>query len=143
MDGNGKWDFEEIQQYLRFPSADVTVIVRMGKLDQGHERIEFQHDEELNSEVKNAIGSLNLDTIQMEVSAAPERGGKLEETLKLQFRSADIDKNGYIDKEESPGWATCGACLKCSMRTTMKSCSSMRPWKACCLWPGSFRSRFV
>ena len=101
MDGNGKWDFEEIQQYLRFPSADVTVIVRLGKLDQGRERIEFQHDEELNSEVKNAIGSLNLDTIQMEVSATSQWGGKLEDRLKSQFQPADADNNGYIDKEES------------------------------------------
>ncbi len=75
--------------------------MRLGKLDKGRERIEFQHDEKLSSEVKNAIGSLNLGSIQMEFSATPERWETLEDFLKLQFRRADADNNGYIDKEES------------------------------------------
>ncbi len=101
MDGNGKWDFEEIQQYLRSPSADVTVIVRFGGFVEGRLRIEFQHDENLDSEVKNAIGSLNLGTVQMEISAEPKRWTKLDDVLKSQIRAADADNNGYIDKEES------------------------------------------
>ncbi len=102
MDGNGQWDFEEIQQYLRSPSPDVTITVRLGKLNEGRERIEFQHDEKLNSEVKNAIGSLNLGSVQMEISTASfDRSLSLEAYLKSQFRAADRDNNGYIDKEES------------------------------------------
>ena len=102
IDGNGKWDFEEIQQYLRAPTADVIVKVRLGaSVPEDKARIEFEHGEELKSEIKNAIGSLNLRSVQMEVSATGRAGRSNEEELKRQFRSIDRDNNGYIDKEEA------------------------------------------
>lgn len=111
IDGNGKWDFEELQQYLKAPTTDVVIQVRLGtQLKSDQSRIAFEHGKELNSDFKNGIGSLNLGNVQMEVSvnANPRIQGSskgstgiVEEQLKRQFQAIDRDNNGYIDKEES------------------------------------------
>jgi Ca2+-binding EF-hand superfamily protein len=100
VDGNGKWDFEEIRQFLRAPSADVTATVRFGKRAEGEPLLAFEHGEPLTSEVRSAIGSLNLGTVQMEFSAVREATEIPEEVLKRQFKSADADNNGYLDEPE-------------------------------------------
>ncbi len=101
IDANGKWDFEEIQQYLHSPKADVIVKVKMGTPSQPVQpAIEFEHGEELTSEVKNAIGSLNLNSVQMEMSTVPEIAN-VEDLIKGEVKSLDSDNNGYLDKEES------------------------------------------
>jgi Ca2+-binding EF-hand superfamily protein len=101
VDGNGKWDFEEIQQFLRAPSADVTVTICFGKRAGGAPFISFAHDESLASEVRNDIGSLNLGLVQMEVSANPHAERSDEDDLKQQFQAADADGNGYLDPQEA------------------------------------------
>lgn len=102
IDGNGKWDFEEIQQFLRSPTADVIVKVQFSTKDNRRKtRITFVHGKELKSDIKNAIGSLNLGSVQMEVSVSPIHGADFEEFFQSQFESIDRDGNGYIDREES------------------------------------------
>lgn len=100
LDANGKWDYEEIQQYLRSPKPDVVVKVHLGISRKPVESaIEFEHGEGLTSEVKNSIGSLNLNSVQMELSTRPEIAS-LEPILKSQLQSLDSDNNGYLDKDE-------------------------------------------
>lgn len=110
IDGNGKWDFEELQQYLKAPTADVVIKVRLESQSKSSEpRIGFEHGEELHSDFKNSIGSLNLGNVQMEVSLSEtgrRPGGKhdsrrLRGQLEQQFQAIDRDSNGYIDREES------------------------------------------
>jgi Ca2+-binding EF-hand superfamily protein len=104
IDGNGKWDFEEIQQYLRSPTADVIVRIQMGLPSKPRaSKIEFEHGEQLSSEVKNAIGSLNFpsNSVQMELSVNFSRIADLTTLLKGQFQSRDQDNNGYLDMEET------------------------------------------
>ena len=111
IDGNGKWDFEEIQQYLKSPTPNITIRIRLRRQESAYapgkspkpaeNTIEFQHGDELASSVKNGIGSLSLDAAQLEVSLERDRGGNIEGILKSQFGSMDADNNGYIDKEES------------------------------------------
>lgn len=111
IDGNGKWDFEEMQQYLKAPTTDVVIKVRLGTTSKLNEpRIAFQHGEELSSDFKNSIGSLNLGNVQMEVSVnSNSQNRKLEDQINRQFRSFDRDKNGYIDKEESKRFGNAAA----------------------------------
>jgi Ca2+-binding EF-hand superfamily protein len=100
IDASGKWDFEEIQQYLRSPKVDVLVKVQLGNTPQtGQPAIEFEHNKGLTSEVKNAIGSLNLSSVQLELSTGPEIAN-VESLLKGQIQSLDPDNNGYLDEEE-------------------------------------------
>ncbi len=101
LDGNQKWDFDEIQQFLQSPTSDVTISLRLGKREKDRPQIEIEHREELQSEVKNAIGSLNFGSVQMELSINANQQGSIEDQLKSVFQSADGDNNGYIDKKES------------------------------------------
>jgi Ca2+-binding EF-hand superfamily protein len=105
-DGDGSLDFEETQQLMADPPADIELIVRLGKHEPGLKGLEVVGSPEARNRGESA--SLTLGTVQMEFaqgdvgySDSRVRAVSLEESITRNFKAADTDNNDYLEQNEA------------------------------------------
>jgi Ca2+-binding EF-hand superfamily protein len=96
-DGDGALDFEETQQFLHDPPADVDLIVRLGKRDKDQKALEFVGQSA--GRTSDDLASLTLGKVQMEFSSQGEIYVRADAYARM-FKSMDQDNNGYLETME-------------------------------------------
>jgi Ca2+-binding EF-hand superfamily protein len=110
-DQDGALDFTELRQFLNGPPADIELFVRLGKRDRGRKVIELVRvGKGLKSQVKQVtaqLANLSLKNSQVDIATENSRGWAVSSTQasEQQFKAADADNNGYLDRMESRRYA--------------------------------------
>jgi Ca2+-binding EF-hand superfamily protein len=110
-DKDGGLDFTETLQFLRRPPANIELVVRLGRRSGGRKVIELVSvGAGLKSQVKQVtalMANLSLKDSQVDIVTANSGGWArdLNRTYDQQFKAADTDNNGYIDRMESRRFA--------------------------------------
>lgn len=111
-DEDGKLDREELARFAE-RSPDLELRVRLGKKAGNEAPIEViqakDHPSPLSKSIRRGDGGLllwELGTTQIELGRAeipnePRIAQQLRERYRVQFRAADKDNNGYLDKNEA------------------------------------------
>ena len=109
-DGEGQLDFDELQQFIRNPTAQLDIIVRLGKRDDGAEIVEVTKSGNdlpfAGSVRKSADGLATLVVGKVQVEIGPQGGGRtvrqdVEATYKQYLQRYDQDNNAYLEKKET------------------------------------------
>jgi Ca2+-binding EF-hand superfamily protein len=109
--GDGKLDSKELPGFIRRP-PDLEVTVRLGGKTAG---VEVRRDRPLSGQTRKLddLTLLDLGATQVEMRHSEEQdtynafSELIRQQVLIQFKTADKDKNGYLDKQEmekSPGF---------------------------------------
>jgi Ca2+-binding EF-hand superfamily protein len=107
-DSRGGRTFDQVMQLLRDPPCDLALAVQLGPQTAPGKRIELLEIDGrpaplAESVSKQADGSLvlSLAQVRLQLTAAPLATSKVNEAArKAEFKAADRDGNGYLDKQE-------------------------------------------
>jgi Ca2+-binding EF-hand superfamily protein len=102
-DSNGQLDFDELRQFISNPSPSVELVIRLGKREPDQPAVGLvASNERFHGKVRSADGSasLILPTVQLELVADTRWTADSSEFYKQQFKAADTDNNGYLEKKE-------------------------------------------
>lgn len=111
-DKDGALDFTELRQFLRNPPKNIELIVRLGRRDRRRKVIELVGvGAGLKSQVKQVtavLANLSLKNSQVDISTGSNAEWSVSSTQAYdqQFKAADTDNNGYIDRKESRRYGT-------------------------------------
>ncbi|HTU19443.1 MAG TPA: EF-hand domain-containing protein [Gemmataceae bacterium] len=112
MDEDGQLDREELARFAQ-RGPDLELRVRLGKKGDKEAAIEIIPSKERHSSLVKSIGPgadgtllVELGTVQIEFghaesSSEPQFAIRLRQAYLAQFRMADRDNNGYLDKNEA------------------------------------------
>ena len=102
-DSNGQLDFDELRQFISNPKPSVELVIRLGKRERNQPAVQLvTSSERFGGKVRSADGlaSLILPTVQLELAADTRWAADSSEFYKRQFKAADTDNNGYLEKKE-------------------------------------------
>lgn len=107
-DASGGRTSEEVMQLLREPSCDLALAVQLGPKTPPTQRVEVLTVDGRPAPLaelvtRRADGSLilSLGQVRLQLSATPITESKANEAArKAEFKAADRDGNGYLDKQE-------------------------------------------
>jgi len=105
FDTDGKLDRDELRELVRRPPPTLELVVRLGTRAEGHFIVEMIGSAKgQNIVVRRAadgLASIVINDVQIEIAHAANGLDVAKLYLLGQFAAADLDKNNYIDEQET------------------------------------------
>ena len=105
FDKDGRLDRDELRELIRRPPSTLELVVRLGTRAEGAPVVEMVGSAKGQNIVvrrsADGLASIVINDVQIEIAQATSGPDLAQQYLLGQFAAADVDKNNYLDANES------------------------------------------